>query len=105
MSENRAAWDLRTRVHVDSASYGVESFKQGRNSLRPIELEELGDVTGRSLLHLQCHFGMDTLSWARLGARVTGADFSEDAITRRLEAALAGIGVTPPPRPARRWGR
>jgi len=81
MLKNRRAWDLRTRVHLKSEFYDVASFKQGRNSLRPIELEELGDVCGHSLLHLQCHFGMDTLSWARLGARVTGTDFSEEAIT------------------------
>ena len=92
LQQNRDAWDLRTRVHVDSASYGVESFKRGRSSLRPIELEELGDVAGRSLLHLQCHFGMDTLSWARLGAHVTGADFSEEAIgVARSLAAELGI--------------
>jgi SAM-dependent methyltransferase len=47
----------------------------------PLEREEVGDVAGKSLLHLQCHFGLDTLSWARLGAQVTGVDFSEEAIT------------------------
>lgn len=79
-------------MHVETAFYDVESFKQGRNSLRPLEREELGDVTGRSLLHLQCHFGQDTLSWARLGARVTGADFSEEAITvARSLAAEVGL--------------
>lgn len=77
-------------MHLDSDFYDVESFKRGRNSLRPLELEELGDVKGRSLLHLQCHFGMDTLSWARLGAHVTGTDFSEKAIAvaRSLAAEL-----------------
>ena len=90
MLKNRRAWGLRTSVHLKSDFYDLASFKQGRNSLRPIEQEELGDVRGRSLLHLQCHFGMDTLSWARLGARVTGADFSEEAITaaRSLAAEL-----------------
>jgi SAM-dependent methyltransferase len=90
MLKNRHAWGLRTAVHLKSDSYDVASFKQGRNSLRQIEQEELGDVRGRSLLHLQCHFGMDTLSWARLGARVTGADYSEEAITvaRSLAAEL-----------------
>src|SRR4029077_17046179 len=70
--------------------YDLASFKQGRNSLQSIEQEELGDVRGRSLLHLQCHFGMDTLSWARLRARVPGADYSEEAITaaRSLAAEL-----------------
>jgi 2-polyprenyl-3-methyl-5-hydroxy-6-metoxy-1,4-benzoquinol methylase len=94
LKDNRRAWDLRTRVHQESAFYDVESFKRGRNSLRPFELDELGDVTGRSLLHLQCHFGMDTLSWARLGAHVTGVDFSEDAIeTARALAAEIGVAA------------
>jgi len=61
MLKNRRAWGLRTAIHLDSDFYDLASFKQGRNSLRPIEQEELGDVRGRSLLHLQCHFGMDTL--------------------------------------------
>jgi SAM-dependent methyltransferase len=92
LKDNRHAWDLRTRVHRDSAFYDVESFKRGRSSLRHFELEELGDVAGRSLLHLQCHFGMDTLSWARLGAHVTGVDFSEEAIaTARALAAEIGV--------------
>jgi SAM-dependent methyltransferase len=58
----------------------VEGFKAGTSSLRALEVEELGDVAGKSLLHLQCHFGLDTLSWARRGATVTGADFSDHAI-------------------------
>lgn len=80
MLQNRRAWDLRTPVHRESDFYDVASFKEGRNSLHQPEQEELGEVSNRSLLHLQCHFGMDTLSWARLGARVTGVDFSEEAI-------------------------
>ena len=53
----------------------------------PYEIEIVGDVAGKTLLHLQCHFGIDTLSWARLGARVTGADFSPAAV--ELAATLA----------------
>jgi len=64
-------------VHAKSAFYDVASFKAGRNSLAPLEREELGNVAGKALLHLQCHFGMDTLSWARLGAKVTGVDYHE----------------------------
>ncbi len=67
-------------VHRDSAFYDLASFRAGRSSLRPRDVAEVGPVDGRSLLHLQCHFGQDTLSWARLGARATGADFSETAI-------------------------
>jgi SAM-dependent methyltransferase len=77
---NRALWDEYTQIHARSKFYDLEGFKAGRNSLQAFEIEELGDVAGKSLLHLQCHFGMDTLSWARLGARVTGVDFSEKAI-------------------------
>jgi len=90
MLKNRRAWGLRTAVHLDSDFYDLASFKKGRNSLRSMEQEEVGDVRGRSLLHLQGHFGMDTLSWARLGARVTGTDFSEEAImaARSLAAEL-----------------
>jgi len=90
MDANRQLWDDRVDVHRRSAYYDVDGFRAGRSTLRSVELEELGDVTGRSLLHLQCHFGLDTLSLARLGARVTGVDFSEPAIAlaRRLAGEL-----------------
>lgn len=78
---NRALWNAWTDLHLKSAYYDVDGFKAGRSSLKGIEVAELGDVTGKSLLHLQCHFGLDTLSWARRGAVVTGADFSDHAIT------------------------
>jgi SAM-dependent methyltransferase len=81
MLRNQRAWDAQTWPHVESDFYDVASFKSGRNSLRPFEVAALGDVTGRSLLHLMCHFGQDTLSWARLGANVTGVDFSAESIT------------------------
>ena len=84
---NQEMWDRYAAIHVTSEFYDVEGFKKGRNSLTFIEREELGDVSGKSLLHLQCHFGLDTLSWARLGAKVTGIDFSEKAI--QLARALA----------------
>jgi SAM-dependent methyltransferase len=87
---NRALWDAWTPFHVRSAHYDVEGFKAGASRLTPLEIDEVGDVTGKSLLHLQCHFGLDTLSWARRGAKVTGADFSEEAISqaRSLSAEL-----------------
>ena len=78
---NQKLWDEWTEIHIHSDFYDLESFKAGRCTLKSIEIEELGDVTGKSLLHLQCHFGLDTLSWARLGAEVTGVDFSERAIS------------------------
>ncbi len=85
---NRAYWNEITSSHSKSEFYDIESFKTGRNSLQSIELDALGDVSGKSLLHLQCHFGQDTLSWARLGAQVTGADISDDSIA--LARSLAG---------------
>jgi len=89
---NRIWWDERVPLHVASDYYDVEGFKAGADTLRDFEIEEVGDVTGRSLLHLQCHFGLDTLSWARRGARVTGLDFSDPAIAAaRAIAAETGI--------------
>ena len=72
-------------IHVASGLYDVAAFKAGKSRLKPVEREELTDVKGKGLLHIQCHFGLDTLSWAREGAIVTGVDFSEPA----LEAARA----------------
>lgn len=77
---NRQGWNLRTTVHRESDFYDVEGWRHGKSSLNAIELEEMGEVSGLKLLHLQCHFGQDTLSWARLGAKVTGCDLSDEAI-------------------------
>jgi len=77
---DQANWNELAPIHARSAFYDLAGFKAGRCSLTSIEREELGDVAGKSLLHLQCHFGMDTLSWARLGARVTGVDYAPAAI-------------------------
>jgi len=78
---NRRLWDEGTEIHLrGSASYPIEDFKKGKYTLGPTELKEVGDVCSKQMLHLQCHFGMDTLSWARLGAQVTGVDLSEKAI-------------------------
>jgi SAM-dependent methyltransferase len=78
--KNRAKWNTLTPIHAASKSYDVESFKRGKCSLFHVERDEVGDVRGKKLLHLQCHFEMDTLSWARLGADVVGMDFAEEAI-------------------------
>ena len=82
---NLKRWDEVVDIHAKSKFYDLEGFKSGKTSLLPIEVEELGDVSGKSLLHLQCHFGLDTLSMARLGAKVTGIDFSEKAIMKAKE--------------------
>ena len=89
---NRTMWDVKAPLHVASPVYDVAGFKAGRGSLRQHEIADLGDVTGRDLIHLQCHFGLDTLSWARLGARVTGVDFSEPAVHAAARLARE-IGV------------
>lgn len=78
---NRQGWNLRTPVHRSSKFYDVAGWLEGKSSLNPLELELMGEVSGLKLLHLQCHFGQDTLSWARLGARVTGCDLSDEAIS------------------------
>lgn len=77
---NRDLWNRWIPIHEKSAFYDVAGFRAGASTLKPVELEEVGSVEGKRLLHLQCHFGMDTLSWARRGARVTGVDLSDAAI-------------------------
>lgn len=81
LTANRTLWDDWTEINRRSEFYDVERFMAGRSTLTEIDRTVVGDVNGRSLLHLQCHFGMDTLSWAREGAKVTGVDFSPVAIS------------------------
>ncbi|MBZ0205977.1 MAG: class I SAM-dependent methyltransferase [Flavobacteriales bacterium] len=89
---NRALWNARTTHHVGSKFYDVQAFLGGRNALSARELELLGNVAGKRVLHLQCHFGLDTLSLARMGAEMTGLDFSEVAIKEaRKLAPRAGL--------------
>jgi len=83
--DNKNAWNKRTDIHKDSSFYDLDSFKKGKSSLNKIELQELGDVKGKSLLHLQCHFGMDTMSWEREGASCVGVDLSDEAINLAKE--------------------
>ena len=92
---NRALWDTWTRINLQSRFYDLEAFSTGRDrrDLDPIALAGPGDVRGKSLLHLQCHFGMDTIRWAGHGATVTGVDFSHDAIVA-ARALAARMGVT-----------
>lgn len=66
---NKAAWNLKTNIHINSEFYDNESFLKGKSSLKHIELELLGDINGKSILHLQCHFGQDTISLSRLGGK------------------------------------
>ena len=80
LAANQHAWDSWAPLHRKSTFYSVDDFIAGGSSLRNIETSELGHVSGKRLLHLQCHFGLDTLSWARLGADAVGIDNSEVAI-------------------------
>ena len=88
---NLAWWQEATVLHQASDFYDLDGFRQGHDPMRPFEVEELGDVAGRDLLHLQCHVGTDSLAWARRGARVVGLDFSSNAVeaARRLASDCA----------------
>lgn len=77
---NRKSWNDRVAFHLASDFYDLENFKQGKTSLKAFELDLLGDITGKKILHLQCHFGQDTISLQRMGAKVTGVDLSDEAI-------------------------
>lgn len=82
---NKKIWNKRVDINFNSDFYSNEEFRKTKNSLNSIELNELGDISGKRILHLQCHFGQDTLSLASLGAIVTGVDFSEEAIQKAKE--------------------
>lgn len=92
LAVNQASWDERVPIHTAGDFYDLPAFVGGREALRDFELSEVGDVAGRTLLHLQCHIGTDTLSWARHGARVTGLDFSEPAVEAARDLAVR-LGV------------
>ncbi len=87
LTTNSALWNRRTEIHTTSAFYDDAAFRQGKNTLHEPELAILGNVAGLRLLHLQCHFGQDTLSLARMGAIVTGVDISPAAIAYATQAA------------------
>jgi len=80
MRENRRQWELWTPVKAASPMYALDDFRTGGLRLREQERAEVGEVAGRTLLHLQCNIGLPTLSWGRLGAQVTGVDFAAEAI-------------------------
>ncbi|MBI1835779.1 MAG: class I SAM-dependent methyltransferase [Flavobacteriia bacterium] len=84
---NKESWNNRTEIHLDSEFYDVEGFLKGKNSLNEIELKLFGDLKGKKILHLQCHFGQDTISLARMGAIVTGIDLSNKSIESAQELA------------------
>lgn len=89
---NRQLWDARVGPHLESDFYDMERFRKGKSSLNEIDVALLGDVSGLNVLHLQCHFGQDSLSLSRMGAKVTGLDFSPKAIdTARKLATELGL--------------
>lgn len=93
---NKSLWDQKVAYHKDSEMYDLEAFKKGKNMLNSIEMDALSqEVAGKSILHLQCHFGQDSLCWTRLGAKVTGVDMSPKALqlARELNAEL-GLDAT-----------
>ena len=84
---NRQSWNKRTETHLKSEFYDLDNFLKGKSSLNDIELKLLGDIKGKSILHLQCHFGQDTISLGRLGADITGVDLSDKAIESAKQIA------------------
>jgi 2-polyprenyl-3-methyl-5-hydroxy-6-metoxy-1,4-benzoquinol methylase len=86
---NQASWDARTHLHIESDFYSIPKFIKGKSSLNSIELDLLGDINNKTLLHLQCHFGQDSISLSRLGAEVTGIDLSPKAIEEARKLATS----------------
>lgn len=84
---NRHSWNNRLEAHLNSDFYDLQSFLEGKSSLNSIEMDLLGDVKGKRILHLQCHFGQDSISLSRLGAKVVGVDLSDKAIHAAIEIA------------------
>ena len=84
---NKKSWNNKVESHIKSTFYNVEEFLNGASSLNNIELNLLGDVQGKSILHLQCHFGQDSISLERMGAKVTGVDLSDKAIENARDLA------------------
>lgn len=84
ISKNKNSWNKKVDYHLNSDFYDMKGFIKGKSSLNQIELDLLGDIKNKSILHLQCHFGQDTLSLARMGAKVTGVDLSDKAIENAL---------------------
>ncbi|SDP20908.1 Methyltransferase domain-containing protein [Actinopolyspora xinjiangensis] len=93
VEDNRRHWDERVPIHTASPFYDLNGFRAGEEVLDRFQLDELGDVTGLDLVHLQCHIGLDTLGWARHGARVAGLDFSAPAVRTATELA-AEVGLS-----------
>ena len=95
LTANKALWNRKTAIHLASEMYDMPSFLQGKTSLKQYELALLGDIRGKKILHLQCHFGQDSLSLARMGAKVVGVDLADKAIAKARELNLQlGLDAT-----------
>lgn len=82
---NKETWNNKVAIHIDSDFYDMKGFMNGKSTLNAIELELLGEVKGKNILHLQCHFGQDTMTFSRMGAKATGIDLSDIAIEKARE--------------------
>ncbi len=89
---NRALWDEWAAIHAEGSWYDLDAVRRGADKLRDYEVDEIGDVSGMSMLHLQCQIGTDSIAWARRGATVTGVDFSPVAVEKATSLA-SDIGV------------
>ena len=89
IEKNRLSWNNRVEAHLKSDFYDLNGFLNGKTSLKSIELDLLGDISGKKILHLQCHFGQDSISLARMGARVTGVDLSDKSIAAARKLAVS----------------
>ncbi|MBM3429989.1 MAG: methyltransferase domain-containing protein [Bacteroidetes bacterium] len=89
LSLNKKAWDNKVPYHIASSFYGNDEFIKGKSSLKHVEIELLNrlQVSGKKVLHLQCQFGQDSISLARMGGEVTAVDFSKMAIEKARELA------------------
>ena len=85
---NRASWDERTAIHLGPGGYDLSALRAGQGKLNAIEEAELGPVAGLRVLHLQCHFGADSLTLTQRGAKVTGLDFSAPAVEAARDLAM-----------------
>ena len=93
LTVNRANWEERVGIHLAAPGYELASLRRGQGRLHPIEEAELGPVTGLRILHLQCHFGRDSLTLAQRGAQVVGLDFSGEAV-RAATVLAAELGLS-----------
>jgi SAM-dependent methyltransferase len=95
MRANQANWDARTPVHVASRFYGIDQRLDPARWFASFEWEDLGELAGRDVVHLQCHLGTETLAFAERGAQAVGLDFSAASVAAARDvAARAGLDVT-----------